>query len=224
MRVLISTLALLLIGVVAPPAHAQLHPTPSRLCLSADGSCPEASPGRFPIGTAAEDWSWRYASGRSNLSTLVPLAVGGVLLRVHRAASSDASLGDPLAITGLGLIGTGLVIGPSVGEWCLGGDCARRSWLPMGVRAAGAAEIAGAMVWLDRKIDQSEGLGGISLIALTPLLVLPGVVLIALGGRWSFQHAARVRCGTGDGSAHLSVTPAVTPHLDGGGLSVRLRW
>ncbi len=144
-------------------------------------------------------------------------------MRIGRART-DAALTDPLSITGLSLIGAGVVVGPSVGEWCLGGDCARRSVLPLGLRAAGAAEIVGAMIWLDRQIDESEGLGGLSLIALVPMLVAPGAALIALGGRWSFRHAARVPCGTGDGSAHLSVRPAMHPTLDGGGLSVRLRW
>lgn len=219
MRVSAALLFLALVTTVAPSAYSQ--PMPNRLCSAVSDCNAPPSASDAPFGYALEDWSPRYASGRAHLSTLVPVALGSVLLRIRSAQSDDPSLGDPLALTALGLAGTGAVIGPSMGAWCLGGDCARGSLLPLGLRVAGVGGIAGAWWWLDREIDRTDGLGGIGLIAIAPLVLLPGAVALMTGVGWSFRRAPRVRCGSGAYAPTLSVAPLAS--IDGGsGLALRL--
>jgi hypothetical protein len=149
------------------------------------------------------------------------MALGSMLLRIRFAQSDDPSLGDPLALTALGLAGTGAVIGPSMGAWCLGGDCARGSLLPLGLRVAGVGGIAGAWWWLDREIDRAEAFGGIALAVISPLVLLPGALALIAGIGWSFRNTPRVRCGSTAGAPTLSIAPLAS--VDGGsGLALRL--
>jgi hypothetical protein len=210
-----------LLLIATPSAHAQSALPSHSLCTLPPDCAPRPSVSDAPPGFALEDWSPRYASGRAHLFTLVPMALGSVLLRIRSAQSDDPSLGDPLALTALGLAGTGAIIGPSMGMWCLGGDCARRSWLPLGLRVAGVGGIAGAWWWLDREIDQADGLGGVGLIAIAPLVLLPGALALVAGIGWSFRSTPRARCGSMVGGPTLSIAPS-TPIDGGSGLALRL--
>lgn len=82
-----------------------------------------------PIGFAAEDWRWGYATGWAVLSTVIPLVIGSVL---HRTRLRDRTLNE----AGLTTIGTGLLVGPSMGQWCLCGRHTRKSVLPTLLRGA----------------------------------------------------------------------------------------
>lgn len=220
MRVCAALLAAVL--TIAVPAQAQSPLGLDRLCSSSDPCGPPPTASDAPFGYAQEDWSWGYASGRSNLSTLVPVALGSGLLRVHLARADDPSLGDPLAVTALSLTGMGAIMGPSMGAWCLSTVCARRSLLPLGVRLAGAGGIAGAWWWIDREIDRADGLGGIGLIAIAPLVLLPGAAALMAGIGWSFRNAPRLRCGSTGNAPTLEVAPTVSPRA-GSGLALQLR-
>ncbi len=223
MRVYAALLApLLAVTVLVAPVQAQAPLGPNRLCLAADRCDPVPAASDAPLGYAKEDWSFRYASGRAHLLTLVPMALGSVLLRTHLSRSNDASLGAPLAVTSLGLTGAGAVVGPAMGTWCLEGDCARRSWLPLGLRVGGVGGIAGAWWWLDREIDRADGLGGLGLIAIAPLALLPGSLALLASIGWSFRTTPRIRCGSAADAPALEVAPVASP--DGGsGLALRLR-
>ena len=224
MRVYVALFTALLVVtvIVVVPAQAQVPLGPHRLCLAADPCDPLQAASDTPLGYAKEDWSLRYASGRAHLSTLVPMALGSVLLRIHLSRSNDASLGDPLAVTGLSLSGAGAIVGPAMGTWCLKSDCAGRSWLPLGLRVAGVGGIAGAWWWIKREIDRADGLGGIGLIAVAPLVLLPGALALTAGIGWSFRTTPRIRCSSTADAPTLEVAPAAAP--DGGsGLALRLR-
>jgi len=214
--------ASLLLAVLAFPAHAQFaQDTWNRCALQGDCDAPPSASGA-PFGYAKEDWLPRYAPGRARLSTLVPMALGSVLLRVHLNRASDPSLSDPLAVTGLGLAGVGAVVGPSMGAWCLGGDCARQSWLPFGVRVAGVGGIAGAWWRIRREIDQAEAFEGIALAVLSPLALLPGIMTLLAGIGWGLRRTPRVRCSAEAGGPTLSVRPAASVDGNGSGLALRL--
>jgi hypothetical protein len=150
------------------------------------------------------------------------MALGSVLLRVHLSRVGDPSLGDPMVVTGLGLAGVGAVIGPSMGAWCLGGDCARQSWLPFGVRVAGVGGIAGAWWAIRREIDQAGAFEGIALAVLSPLVLLPGTMALLAGIGWGLRRTPRVRCGAGADAPTLSVRPAASIDGSGSGLALRL--
>lgn len=210
-------LAVLLLAGSAKAQYAPAHRAP---CTARDDCRPPSAPSDVPFGYAAEDWSPRYASGRANLSTLVPLTLSLGLSRIHRAYSSSSSFSDPLTIIALGLAGAGLVVGPSMGEWCLGRACARRSLFPLGLRVAGVAQIAWAFQWAQRRADQD--LASLTLPLLLPLLMAPGLVMLGVGVGWSFRHTPRVRCGSSTNAPTLAVLPAAS--RDGSsGLALRLR-
>jgi hypothetical protein len=213
--------ASLLLAAFVFPAHAQFAQINwGRCAIQGDCDAPPSAPDA-PFGYAAEDWSLRYASGRSHLSTLVPMALGSMLLRVHEARGPDASLRDPLGAAALALATTGAVIGPSMGEWCLGGDCARRSWLPLGVRIAGVGEVAWAVQWARRRADRDETLGAAPILV-GSFLALPGFIALVLGIGWSFRNAPRLRCSAGADASTLSVAPAASADGSGSGLALRL--
>ena len=220
MRVYAALLAALL--AVTAPAQAQAPASLNRLCLSSDPCDSRAPASSAPLGYAKEDWSPRYAPGLARLSTLVPMALGSVLLRVHLSRASDPSLSDPLAATGLGLASVGAVVGPSMGAWCLGGDCARQSWLPFGVRVAGVGGMAGAWWIIRRELDQAEAFEGIALAVLSPLVLLPGAMTLLAGIGWGLRRTPRLRCGTGADAPTLSVWPAASINGGGSGLALRL--
>ena len=224
MRVYAALLAPLLVAtiVVAAPAQAQTPHGLNRLCLAADRCDPLPAASDAPLGYAKEDWSFRYASGRAHLSTLVPTALGSVLLRIHLSRSNDASLGDPLAVTGLGSAGAGAIVGPAMGTWCLGGGCARQSWLPFGVRVAGVGGIAGAWWAIRREIDQAGAFEGIVLAVLSPLALVPGTMTLLAGIGWGLRRTSRLRCGAGADAPTLSIAPAASVNGSGSGLALRL--
>jgi hypothetical protein len=56
--------------------------------------------------------TWPYARGRAMLSTVTPLAVGGMLLRIRLDNRTSNRMG-------LVVGSAGLLVGPSVGQWCL---------------------------------------------------------------------------------------------------------
>lgn len=210
---------LALLFAAAPPACAQSALTMHSLCTDC---APPPSASDAPPGFAPEDWSFRYASGRSHLSTLIPLTLSAGLARIHRARRPNrSSLDEPLAITALSLAGAGLIIGPSVGEWCLGRACARRSLVPIGVRLAGVAGIVWAVERTRRQADDA-GLAGLSLILQAPLRAAPGLLVLGAGMTWSFRNAPRVRCGSASDAPTLSVAPATPVDGSGSGLALRL--
>lgn len=156
------------------------------------------------------------------MSTLVPMALGSVLLRIHEARTTNPSLNNPLAVTALGLTTTGAVIGPSMGAWCLGGTCARRSILPLGLRVAGTGEVLWALWWTQRRTDRDEALGVASILAGT-FLSLPGFIMLGLGMAWSFRDTPRIRCGSAADAPTLAITPtAPAAYGSGSGLALRL--
>ena len=214
--------SLLLAALLTAPAYGQFtQDTQNRCTVRTDCDALPSAAG-VPFGYAKEDWSPRYAPGLARLSTLVPMALGSVLLRVHLSRASNPSLSDPLAVTGLGLAGVGAVVGPSMGAWCLGDDCARRSWLPFGVRVAGVGGIAGAWWGIRREIDQAEAVEGIALAVLSPLVLLPGAMTLLAGIGWGLRRTPRVRCGAGTDAPTLSVRP--TASIDGSGSGFALRF
>lgn len=169
-----------------------------------------------PLGFATEDWQWEYATGRAVLSTVVPLTVGGVLLRTR---PQDRTLNG----VGLTTVGTGLLVGPSMGQWCLGGRYARKSVLPTLLRAAGIGGTVLIWRWLERTMEDA-GLGAITLVIPAGLgLFFAGYAVIGAASL-SFQRTPRVSCETPEGTAAVSVAPAVGPRgrSVGVGLSIRL--
>ena len=214
--------ASLLLALIVCPAQAQTPHGLNRLCLAADPCDPSPAASDAPLGYAKEDWSPRYAPGLARLSTLVPMAIGSVLLRAHLAHTDNPSLTDPPVMTGLGLAGMGAVMGPSVGAWCLGGDCARQSWLPFGMRVVGVGGIAGAWWAIRREIDQAGAFEGIAVAVLSPLALVPGTMILLAGIGWGLRRTPRLRCGAGTDAPTLSVRPVASIDRSGSGLALRL--
>jgi len=150
------------------------------------------------------------------------MALGSVLLRAHLARTDNPSLTDPPVMTGLGLAGMGAVMGPSVGAWCLGGDCARQSWLPFGMRVVGVGGIAGAWWAIRREIDQAGAFEGIAVAVLSPLALVPGTMILLAGIGWGLRRTPRLRCGAGTDAPTLSVRPVASIDRSGSGLALRL--
>ena len=168
-----------------------------------------------PIGFAAEDWQWGYATGRAVLSTVIPLAVGSVLLRTR---PRDRTLNG----VGLATIGTGLLVGPSMGQWCLGGRYARKSVLPTLLRGAGMGGTVLIWEWAERALD-GAGLGGfiLTLPVGLGLFFTSYVVLGAMG--WSMQETPRIPCDTNEGTAAVSVAPVIQAQVGNVGVSLSIR-
>lgn len=169
-----------------------------------------------PLGFATEDWHWEYATGRAVLSTVVPITVGGVLLRIR---PRDRTLNG----VELATVGAGLLAGPSMGQWCLGGRYARKSVLPTLLRGAGVGGTVLIWRWLEGTMDDA-GLGAITLVIPAGLgLFFAGSAVIGAASL-SFQRTPRVSCEPPEGTAAVSVAPAVGPRgrSVGVGLSVRL--
>lgn len=126
--------ALLCILLFVPAATAQCD-TP---LLGPEAQGVEGWKSDVPVGLAAEDWQWRYATGRALLGTAVPIAVANVGHRIGRQGIPS------LRADSLVLVGTGVAIGPSLGQWSPGGQCTTQSLLPTVLRLGGIAEVAWA--------------------------------------------------------------------------------
>lgn len=226
MRTLTPLLALLVVGFFTTPSRAQPHTAEFRSCPSSDGcNYPDIKP-HVPLLLATEDWSLRYASGRSTLSTFVPIALGRILSEIDEAYTDDSSMRDPLSVMSLGLFGVGAITGPSMGEWCLGGDCARRSLFPLSLRVAGAAEMVWAFRWGVRKSNETPGQTDLTLIPVVAALMLPGMVLLSTGMAWSLHNAPRVLCASNRSTAtsSLRVAPTTLSDVGGMGWALQVRW
>jgi len=161
--------------------------------------------------------TWPYARGRAVLSTAVPLAVGGALLQLSPAGPTSVPLG-------LGVGGVGLLVGPSMGQWCLGGEYATESILHTSARVAGM----GGLVWAVKSGRQQ--------IEEAPFALLPeavaftGIVVVVAGGvllrtvLWTIGETPRLACDPDRRNSAVSLSPIVDPQTRGGGVHLSLRF
>lgn len=214
LQVLFGGLALVPCSVQAQCGSASiLDPKPEKPKLSI--AAVDNAPDRPAIwgGWSWKDVSWRYAKGRSVLSTFVPTLVGTSLPEL-------GPTNDRLQIAGLATAGVGLLVGPSMGAWCLGNPHVRGDIPPTLLRVAGAGGIAGALVWGGRLIDGADGLGGlVGAILKAGLITIPGFVAVTVGALWSLQKTPRLACDPNERDASVSVTPTV--ESSSVGLSIR---
>jgi hypothetical protein len=168
-----------------------------------------------PVGFAAEDWQWRYATGRALLGTAVPLAAASVGDRIGRE-------GFPaLRAASLVLLGTGVAVGPSLGQWSLGGRCTRQSILPTLLRVGGIAEVA----WAANRALEGEGFE----IPVLFLYTIPGMVVGLVGIAWSIGATPRIaveeeREAQSTPFDSISVQLRPTAALQQAGVQLRVRW
>lgn len=185
--------------------------------LSSARAIPVPSPQDLQSRWSRKDISWAYATGRANLSTYIPTLVGSYL----------PSLADSerLTIVGLSVMGAGVLVGPSMGQWCLGGRYARESILPTLVRAAGEGEVIWVMVWGSRQIENARGLGGgLGAMLAASFLTLPGILVVGLGVAWSINRTPPLACDSDERSTtSVSVGPVVDPQTGGRGLGLSIR-
>jgi len=168
------------------------------------------------VGFAAEDWQWRYATGRALFGTAVPLVVANVGHRIGREGIPT------LRTASLVLLGTGVAVGPSLGQWSLGGRCTTQSILPTVLRLGGVVEVA----WAADRALEGEGFE-------TPVLFLyaiPGMVIGIVGIIWSIAATPRIavdeaerEAQTGSfGSVSVQVRPASS--LRQAGIQLLVQW
>lgn len=163
-----------------------------------------------------KDVSWAYATGRANVSTFGPLFVGSLLGRFSES--------ERLLTAGLGVMGAGLLVGPAMGQWCLGGRYARESILPTLVRAAGEGEVIWAMVWGRRQIENAGGLGeGLGAMLAAGVLALPGILVTGLGVSWAMNRTPRLACDSKDRSSPVSVAPVFNAQTGGSGVGLSIQ-
>ena len=168
------------------------------------------------VGFAAEDWQWRYATGRALLGTAVPLAASSVGHRIGREGL------PALRTASLVLLGTGVAVGPSLGQWSLGGRCTRQSILPTLLRVGGIAEVA----WAANRALEGEGFE-------TPVLFLytiPGMVVGVVGIIWSIGATPRIAVDEEERDARsgpfnsISVQLRPAASLRQAGVQLRVQW
>jgi hypothetical protein len=158
--------------------------------------------------------SWRYAKGRAFLSTLGPVLVGSTISEI--APSSERA-----QVAGLAIVGAGLLVGPSMGQWCLGGSYARESIFPMVLRAAGEGAVAGALIWGGRQVEDAEGIGGVLGAAMVSgLATLPGIIVTLAGVAWAFNQTPRYVC---EGEPQMAAV-SVSPTAGGRGVALSVRF
>jgi hypothetical protein len=169
-----------------------------------------------PVGFATEDWQWRYATGRALLGTAVPFAVANVGHRIGRE-------GIPaLRTASLALLGTGVAVGPSLGQWGLGGRCTRQSIVPTILRVGGVAGVA----WAADRALEGEGFE-------TPVLFLytiPGMVVGIVGIIWSIGATPRIAVDEEERDAQSGPFDSISVHLRPAaslrqaGVQLRVQW
>lgn len=112
----------------------------------------------------AQDRAWTYAL----TGTLLPVGAGIALL------AADPTTGDGDVVVGSLLIGSGLLVGPSLGHFYLGDG--RRAWLGIGLRSAAVG--VGAL------ISATTRQGELDFVPIGGFLV--AVVGVAAGATYSF--------------------------------------
>lgn len=205
---------LVLVGVLllVPAARAQCEAP----LLGPGARGVEGRKSDVPLGFAAEDWQWRYATGRALLGTAVPIVVANVGHRIGRSGNPE------LRAASLGLLGAGVAVGPSLGQWGVGGRCTTRSILPTLLRLGGIAEVA----WAANRALEADGFG-------TPVLflfALPGMVAGAVGIVWSLGATPRIAVDEKERREYPglfdSVSARLRPVSSPGqtGVQLRIRW
>lgn len=166
-----------------------------------------------PLGFASEDWRWSYATGRSVLVSVVPTTAAGVALRLGAGESRDGQI-----VAG-SVMAAAVAVGPSLGQWSLGGRCLGRSVLPTALRLGGI----GGVAWALQAGDGNDGLAGP--LART-VLAIPGLVAVTVGILWALSGTPRIAVRPGDrerdGPA-VDLQPLVQGPT-GSGLQVRVQW
>jgi len=167
------------------------------------------------LGLSREDVTWPYARGRAVLSTVLPIVVGGPLLRVRPGNRTMNTLG-------LSLGSAGLLLGPSMGQWCLGGRYARKSILHTTARLAGAGGVALAVEWSERALENA------SFFALPFVAVSIGVVIGVTSAilldtvLWTLAETPRRACNSGQKQRVSAVTTTSTATEESGvGVSIQ---
>jgi hypothetical protein len=214
-------------GTVTAQPDAEKHPfpesaRPSPLALRHLDSLPNrlAMPdSRF--GFDADSYRWRHARGRAYLSTMVPLLGSGIVLRIGDEIHDDEWGATHTA--GFCVLGAGLLVGPSMGQWCVGDS--RRAWLGTSIRGGG---ILGMIAGVRLAVEQTED-DGLGAILTAPVKIvaysLPGFFVMMFGVGWSLDRTPDRLCGTE--SEKVALRPAAIT-VPGGrvasGLSLRLRF
>jgi hypothetical protein len=173
-------------------------------------------PSWFPrIDVSQKDVSWPYARGRAVLATTVPVAVGGTLLRLRPHDRMTNTMG--LAVGGLGLL-----VGPAMGQWCLGGPHTRTGVLYTAARASGMGGIGG-IVWALQSGETSTESADLLKLPVVALAAAVGIGLAAgliVGFTLrAIDETPRRRC---DAEHDKRVAVSLAAHAPTGGRGVRL--
>lgn len=221
--------AVLLAAVVAPPASraqcptaATLKPAPTHSPLATDSDAPPEDPipdlPSWPpsFNVQQTNLSWSHARGRAVLSTIIPTLVGGTLLRVRPDDRTTNTLG-------LSIGGAGLLIGPSTGQWCLGGRYNGDGVRHTTVRLAGAGGLALALDWGKRTLEEVPPLA-------TFFVVGPIAVVVGLAGTflldtvlWTIKETPPRAC-TAEGNGPVAVSQAADASTGGRGVRLSVRF
>ncbi len=164
------------------------------------------------INVSRKDVSWPYARGRAVLSTVIPLAVGGTLLRIRPDNRTSNALG-------LAVGGAGLLVGPSVGQWCLGSPHLQKSVVHTGARVAGMGGLILTTEWGERQLENA-GLFELPFVMLSVgfAIGIAGAGLLKTVA-WAIGKTPRLACDETERTQIASVSPAIGPS---GGTGVRL--
>ena len=173
-------------------------------------------PSWFPrIDVSQKDVSWPYARGRAVLATTVPVAVGGTLLRLRPHDRMTNTMG--LAVGGLGLL-----VGPAMGQWCLGGPHTRTGVLYTAARASGMGGIGG-IVWALQSGETSTESADLLKLPVVALAAAVGIGLAAgliVGFTLrAIDETPRRRC---DAEHDKRVAVSLAAHAPTSGRGVRL--
>ena len=212
---------------VGSPASAQCTSALSPPVAAPPAASSLGADDPWPIGLPSwdgRDWSPRYATGRANLSTFVPLVASGVLLRVAEARENEDGLDRPYVVAALVTMGAGFALGPSMGQWCLGPEGRRQSIVPTALRFAGIGQMMLGTHLYGEYLQKQSLAEGLALSLLLPVVLLPGIAAVAYGARLALDRTPRVRCGRDEALQAVSVAPRVDPQTGGHGLSVRIQF
>lgn len=164
-----------------------------------------------------KDLSWRNAKGRANLSTWIPVAVGTALVGLQTEGSWSPTVG-------LSVIGGGVLIGPSMGQWCLGGQFAREGILYTSIRAVSVVGTTWAWSWTKKRIQEAS-LFTLPFLAFYLLPVLGAVTLTIQTAAWTIEETPRIACDAEKKSGRVTVSPfAGPPPFQGLGVHLTLQF